>query len=151
MAKRILVPVDFSEFSPLALARALEHATESTEILLLHVYEPPHLGRPDHTMWVKVAGEMMPLADLVKSEAKEKLDALVEEYTPQTQAKIVPRLLEGRAAATIAETAQMEGCDMIVLATHGRSGFKRLVLGSVAEAVVRRAECPVLTVPPPNA
>ena len=58
------------------------------------------------------------------------------------------RLEEGAVAERILETARAISADLVVMGTHGRSGVERLVLGSVAERIVRRAECPVLTVPP---
>jgi nucleotide-binding universal stress UspA family protein len=74
-------------------------------------------------------------------------------------AKIVPtdpavpcehRLLSGAPARTIVELAKEEGVDLIVLGTHGRTGFHRLLMGSIAEAVVRTAPCPVLTFKQPH-
>jgi nucleotide-binding universal stress UspA family protein len=56
------------------------------------------------------------------------------------------KLMTGDPAAEIVRLAESEGADMIVMATHGRTGLRRLLMGSVAEAVVRRAACPVLTV-----
>jgi nucleotide-binding universal stress UspA family protein len=55
-------------------------------------------------------------------------------------------LAEGRPAAAILRAARENGCDLIVLGTHGRTGLSRLLMGSVAEEVVRKAPCPVLTV-----
>ena len=55
------------------------------------------------------------------------------------------RLITGEPASAIARLAEDENVDMIVMGTHGRSGLSRLLMGSVAEAVVRRAKCPVLT------
>ncbi len=149
MTKRILVPLDFSEFSQRALERALRLADPSTEICLLHVYEPPRLSRPDLIAWGEIDGQMMPLAEIVQREAKQKLDDLIEELAQDTPMPIRALVEEGRVSSTIVEVSEREGCDMIVIGTHGRSGFRRFVLGSVAEAVVRTAGCPVLTVPPP--
>jgi nucleotide-binding universal stress UspA family protein len=59
------------------------------------------------------------------------------------------RLLVGEPATAIVEDAEKEGADLIVMGTHGRTGLSRLLMGSVAEAVVRRAKCPVLTVKHP--
>ena len=55
------------------------------------------------------------------------------------------RLVTGDPASSIVNLAEMEGADLIVMGTHGRTGFSRLLMGSVAELVVRRAKCPVLT------
>ena len=61
------------------------------------------------------------------------------------------RVVEGAAAAEILDTARNESCDLIVIGTHGRGGVARLLLGSVAEAVLRHAPCPVLAIKPPGA
>jgi nucleotide-binding universal stress UspA family protein len=60
------------------------------------------------------------------------------------------RLAEGDPAAEILHLATDTGCDMIVLGTHGRTGLDRLLMGSVAEQIVRKAPCPVLTVKAPQ-
>jgi nucleotide-binding universal stress UspA family protein len=91
---------------------------------------------------------MVPLAQLVKEEATAKLSKLVEETASRTGVRAVAEVEEGRAVSTIVDAAKRHGCDLIVLGTHGRAGLGRMVLGSVTEAVVRTAKCPVLTVPP---
>jgi nucleotide-binding universal stress UspA family protein len=125
MAKRILVPIDFSDFSLRALEFALElrpeAAGETTEFILLHVYEPPRLGRPDLTTWTEVEGRMVPLAQLVKEEATAKLSKLVEETASRTGVRAVAEVEEGRAVSTIVDAAKRHGCDLIVLGTHGRA------------------------------
>jgi nucleotide-binding universal stress UspA family protein len=62
--------------------------------------------------------------------------------------RIDAEVLEGNVAAEIARTAQDRGADLLVMGTHGRSGFERLMLGSVTEKMLRKAPCPMLTVPP---
>jgi nucleotide-binding universal stress UspA family protein len=145
--QRILVPIDFSEFSSQVLDKALSLAGEGAEVLLLHVYEPPRLARPDLVAWGEFEGKMMSLSQIVREEAKQKLDKLVDVTKSRTKARLRAEIAEGRAATEIVECAEREGSDVIVLGTHGREGYRRLVLGSVAEAVVRRAHCSVLTVP----
>jgi nucleotide-binding universal stress UspA family protein len=72
---------------------------------------------------------------------------LLNAYTaPSPRVTIEHRLLEGSAATVITETASETGADMIVMGTHGRTGLSRLMMGSVAEEVLRRAPCPVLTI-----
>ena len=56
--------------------------------------------------------------------------------------------MDGRPSEVILDLAQREGADLIVMGTHGRTGLSHVLLGSVAERVVRQAECPVMTVPP---
>jgi nucleotide-binding universal stress UspA family protein len=65
---------------------------------------------------------------------------------PDLKYPVEVRLGRGRAAAEVLRVAGEVGCGLIVMGTHGRSGVGRLLLGSVAEAVLRRAECPVMTV-----
>ena len=64
---------------------------------------------------------------------------------------VVHKLLVGDPAEAIVQQAEAEHADMIVMGTHGRTGLTRMLMGSVAEAVVRRAACPVLTVKQPAA
>jgi nucleotide-binding universal stress UspA family protein len=68
---------------------------------------------------------------------------------PDAQVRVEHRLEEGDAATQILQVAQETGCDLIVLGTHGRTGHGRLMMGSVAEQVLRTASCPVLTVRTP--
>jgi nucleotide-binding universal stress UspA family protein len=68
---------------------------------------------------------------------------------PDLQVRVEHRLEEGDPATQILRVAQETGCDLIALGTHGRTGLDRLLMGSVAEQVVRRASCPVLTVKAP--
>jgi nucleotide-binding universal stress UspA family protein len=63
--------------------------------------------------------------------------------------RLETKMVEGHPAETICRVAKEEGCDLIVMGTHGRSGLGRLLLGSVAEQVLREAACPVLTVKMP--
>jgi len=75
-----------------------------------------------------------------------KLDAIV---LPDSHVPVARRLLAGDPAEALIRLAQTEDVDMIVMGTHGRRGLTRLLMGSVAEAVVRAAPCPVLTVKQP--
>jgi nucleotide-binding universal stress UspA family protein len=78
------------------------------------------------------------------------LERLKGFYVPDHPVEASYLLLEGDAADEILRTADKEGCDLIVMGTHGRSGLDRLLAGSVAESVMRRAKCPVLTVRTPT-
>jgi nucleotide-binding universal stress UspA family protein len=140
-AKKILFPTDFSSSSDagLAMAESLARDTGAT-LVIVHVEEPPAAYG---------GGEMyygIPEPD------KSALQEMLQKVVPADPA--VPyehRLVTGDPAEAIVNVAEKEGCDLIVLGTHGRTGFKRLLMGSVAEAVVRRATCPVLTVKHPPA
>jgi nucleotide-binding universal stress UspA family protein len=142
--ERILVPVDFSEHSDLALASAGALARRfGAELDVLHVIA--ELGVPDP--YFADAAELRALTkaarDRVPEALAERVDQVLGEDVPAGTHMEV-----GTPAAAIAEFAGEQGSDMIVLGSHGRTGMERVFLGSVAEGVVRRAPCAVLTVKP---
>lgn len=130
--RKILVPTDFSEASSAALefAAAIAHDQQG-ELLIVHVSPPRSQSEADS-----------PTLDPDTAA----LHRLLDETQPQHRQVPFRRLAwHGDPAPTIVAGAEREGVDLIVIATHGRSGISRLLLGSVAESVVRRARCPVLT------
>jgi len=136
--KRICCAVDFSEPSRLALSKAAELARrDGAELLLAHVYEVP-----------QPAGELLVAAvDLTgpaAAEAEQKMRPWMEEAVRLRGAPVRTRILAGQPALEVTQAAREAGCDLLVVGTHGRSGIKRLVLGSVAERIVREAHCDVL-------
>ena len=141
--RRILVPVDFSAPSERALefaASLAEHYNASLE--LLHVQEDPIYTTlyPD-AYFADIEG----LRRQLTHDAERSLAALVTEH-PSLQGRTTNRVVIGRPATVILEQSANGGADLIVMGTHGRSGFAHLMLGSVAERVVRSSTCPVLTV-----
>jgi nucleotide-binding universal stress UspA family protein len=137
--RTILCPVDFSTASLAALKEASTTAKEAGgHLIVLHVVKP-------------VQGDDLcpPLYDAAYKE--ELLASLKDVAVPQDRVSIEHRILVGNPAPIIVRIAEEEGVDLIVMGTHGRSGFRRLFLGSVAEAVVRSARCPVLTIREANA
>ncbi len=78
-------------------------------------------------------------------------DELHRVVAPQPGVQVEHRLEEGDAASEILRVAREGKCDLVVLGTHGRTGLRRLLMGSVAEQVVRQAPCPVVTVKAPSA
>ena len=138
--KKILVPTDFSAPSRRAMDYAAVLAKESgAEILLLHVIESlPYsvtdtLHVIDHRRALeKTAGALL---ENLRDELGEK------------ELAVKSRLASGAAYGEILKAARREKTDLIVMGTHGRTGMSHLLLGSVAEKVVRLAACPVLTVP----
>lgn len=138
--ERILVPVDFSSCSKKALDYALPFAKQfGASIVLLHVVQinlpASEFGMIDVAFTEKelrVSGERQ-LADLAKSQ-----------IPPEVLSKSLVRV--GRPVTEIADVARKEGADLIILSTHGHTGLKHVLLGSVAENVVRYAPCPVLIV-----
>jgi len=144
MIKRILVPVDFSQPSLQALEYAIEFGKAfKPEFVVLHVLEP---------LYYPGAGDMYgPGYDMglvyqeLERAAHEQLSRL--SATLQKKRLTVRTLLRvGTAFHTIVETAKKLKADLIIMSTHGRTGLSHVVMGSVAEKVVRSAACPVLTV-----
>ena len=138
--KRILCPIDFSDFSQRAVDHALAIARwyEST-VTLLHVRALVPIA--------PTAPEMLPPMALTAEERDELMGAL-SRYLPASPGVTIDRdVVEGHAATEILEQAKSLPSDLIILGTHGRTGFERLLLGSVTERVMRKAPCPVLSVP----
>jgi nucleotide-binding universal stress UspA family protein len=148
--KRILVAVDFSSCSRAALKRASELAGSFGAVIdLLHVWSVPTFLAPDSL--VGYPGANKTFADLVQKDANDGM----AEFAKQVRADGIPFertiLICGEPARTIVEEAQHGKYDLIAIGTHGRTGFSHLLLGSVAEKVVRLADRPVLTVREPKA
>ncbi|MFN7914795.1 MAG: universal stress protein [Vicinamibacterales bacterium] len=144
--RRILCPVDFSDASQHALDHAVMIAGwYRARITALHVRHPAFLVEPP-ILFTDMGGG--PAATLEDAESR-----LHHWLSPVRAAGIACDVMavDGNTpAARIVEVAERIGADLIVLGTHGRSGFERLLLGSVTERVVRTARCPVVTVPPPT-
>ncbi len=137
---RILVPTDFSNISQRALdyAKAIAKQADS-ELLLMHVTAPVNLITPPEAAWIDVA-EIESLQD----ERLEQSGAGLRSEGFRAQAISVAGPLYDELLATVKQYK----VDLIVLGTHGKKGLERLLLGSDAEAVLRQANCPVLSVGP---
>ncbi len=139
--KTILCPVDFSPGSEQAIRQAEEIAEAlGAHIALIHAYQLPVLALPDSSVTVSPTF----VADLT-SRAQAELDRHKDALTSRGLT-VTSRVLEGPPAETIVDAAKASGTYMIIMGTHGRSGFRRFLLGSTAERVVRLATVPVLTV-----
>lgn len=138
MSKRILVAVDGSPRSEQALSFAVEEWPDAT-LTLLHVINPVEAGYSPGAGVPSGAEEWYESAD---AEATELLDRLRGEFAPD--ARVVTEV--GRPAQTIVEVARGDEYDHVVLGSHGRRGLSRILLGSVAEAVVRDSPVPVTVV-----
>jgi nucleotide-binding universal stress UspA family protein len=144
--QRILCPTDFSEYSTVALEHAVAlRGSLGASLEALHVLPFALVPGGDFAYPWPASGTAGPEM-LVQSERE--LRAFVERVAGPDSG-IERRILEGDAAREIAAEAERLGAGLIVMGTHGRSGFDRLLLGSVAEKVLRRAPCPVLTVRAP--
>ena len=143
LPKNILVPTDFSEGAEEALSYACELASRlGATVHLVNVVGIPALGVPE--LGVAVAASMI---DQIVSDNQKALDKLMSDHSGKA---MIGRgvLKTGDARDAINQAAVELGCDLIVMGTHGRRGVTRVLLGSVAETVVRTAPCPVLTIRP---
>lgn len=141
--KQIICPVDFSESSVRALAYAAALARwYGAQLAVLHVvptFEP-----------MQVRGDLGEPVQLLTPMPRERvLEQLGQSLNVAALSSgAIPVAESGDPQATIIDQALSRKADLIVMGTHGRRGFKRLLLGSVTEAVLRESPCPVLTVPP---
>ncbi len=141
--KKILVPLDFSPGSERALEFAIDVAKRDKALLLLvHVFHIPVYPLPEGYV-------MFPATQLSEMSTEfERLLGTAEKRARAAGASAVETsLVTGVVDAEIVQIAKDKHCDLIVMGTHGRSGFSHFLLGSVAEKVLRKAPCPVLTVP----
>ena len=140
MKPRILVPFDFSASAERALAWAvdLQRTSGADAIRIIHAVNsrPPGTGDVSLEMLLPNEGEIASLE-------KQMLDS-AQKHGGDAVAKVVARA--NTVGDIILDEAQAAGSELIVMGTHGRTGVKRIVFGSVAEHVVRHAPCPVVTV-----
>lgn len=144
--RHILCPVDLSDVSPSVLAYAVALGQwYGADVTAMHVFPAwmPPAGFGTDAAW------MTQVAEAREAMAHE-LRTLLAQASSAGSAPAL-RTAEGHAATEIVRHALELGADLIVMGTHGRSGFDRLTLGSVAEKVLRKAPCPVLTLPPGSA
>lgn len=142
--KRVLVPVDGSAGSQSALSQAIAlHDGHPAEIVLVLALEPIHL-RIGAQVTAPGANVRM-IADEQRMIAERHLAKLATQLEEQgITARTVVDI--GAADEVILKTAKKLGCDLIVMSSHARTGLAHLLLGSITEKVLRRAECPVLTI-----
>lgn len=144
MYKRILVPIDGSETAGRALREAIKLADGKAQLRLLHVVEEVYPLDAEGYAFIDYAA----LREVARSSG-ERLLAKAAEMARQTGAAVETSLLEAegdRVANMIDAEARNWPADLIVIGSHGRSGFSRLLFGSVAEGVVRGSSVPVLLV-----
>ena len=145
--RQILAPTDFSEPSKQAVQCAYELAqTFGAKLRLLHVVEL--LVYPVEMFLVSEDGTT--LMDDLERQARLDLAELVPKSQDGT-VEVLCRAVVGTPYLKIAKVAAAEKVDLIVMSTHGRTGLSHLVMGSVAERVVRMAPCPVLSIRPTSA
>jgi len=146
--RSILVPTDFSECGNYALSYAASLARMfGASILCVHVIEPmvPTVGYSGMT-------EPLPIADIsdqLEDSAERELPRIAE-GEECAGLEVEELIVHGEAASEIVRVARDRKVDLIVVSSHGRTGWGRILFGSTAEAVVRHASCPVLVVKPPD-
>ncbi|NIP86691.1 MAG: universal stress protein [Planctomycetales bacterium] len=142
--QRILLPTDFSDHAGEALKYACAFTEQfAAELHLLHVLETHPSAAPHFGMGLALA----PQVEESRTEVDQALEKLLDPEWA-TGRQIVRATATGPPFIGIVRYARQQEIDMIVLGTHGRSGLPHVLMGSVAERVVRKAPCPVLTVRP---
>jgi nucleotide-binding universal stress UspA family protein len=141
--KRILCPTDFSEPACKAIKAAGELAErDSAELILIHVVGAiPALDSPTGMVGFDVAAYQKELTDSAERSLQERLDKHIPE---SVNARTL--VVHGEAAHEIVRVAKEDAVDLIVISTHGETGWRHRVFGSVPGKVVRHATCPVLAI-----
>ena len=142
--QKILLPTDFSKYSAAATKYACELATRfDAELHLLHTLETHLSSTPDFVMGLALPQYI----NESRAAAEKSLAGLLD---PKWSAgrTVIQAVVEGSPKVEIVQYARKQNIDLIVLTTHGRTGLPHVIMGSVAETVVRTAPCPVLTVRP---
>jgi nucleotide-binding universal stress UspA family protein len=151
--RRILWPTDFSEASYEALDRALELcAHHSSELVAVHVVpDIPRIMPAPESGGQKTLypAELKAYERELHKAARQRLHEVIEQRAPKNIKSAVV-VTHGDPACEILRTAEDERVSLIVISTHGLTGWRQLVFGSVAERVVRVATCPVLTIRSPR-
>ena len=142
--RKILLPTDFSDYSTAAKSYACELAVKfGAELHLLHTLEHHYSLTPEFGLGFAMPTE----TSESKATAEKALFTFLDAGEPST-GKPVCQVIEGSPKVEIVRYARAESIDLIVISTHGRTGLSQMLIGSVAETVVRTAPCPVLTVRP---
>lgn len=133
---KVLVPVDFSEWSrrALGICSTIFAGNEPMEFHFVFVLRPP--------------SDYAPMAQGATREMRAKLTEFVSEFSHEGEHTVHVEILTGQPAMALCNYARDQGCDLIAIATHGRTGIAHLLIGSTAEQVVRHAPCPVLSLRP---
>ena len=155
MVKKILAPTDLSSFSRAGVRYALNKArANGTEVIIYHVFKVEDLRRlgerlTDHA--IRAAGSSNLLQDHLRT-----CEDNLAKYLERNFADLLP-LVEvhkkvefGTPDKNIVSLAEAEQVDLIIMASHGRRGLRRMIFGSVTEQVIRNAPCPVIAVPRPR-
>ncbi len=142
--QQILVPVDLSECAKQGARYASVFATQvGADLLLMHVVQPPDYMAAEGGM---VGSDWPQLVETALLDAEDKLDEMVN-FLPLVGISAETRVEVGTPVEKLTEATKHPDIDMVVTSTHGYTGLRHALLGSVAEQLVRSANCPVLVVP----
>ena len=146
--KKILCPTDFSEPAMASLQVGIELAENfAADLLLVHVIGPVQILAGNFAM---SGAQAVQIVESMQFEANKQMDQLLRTQVPG-HIHCDSRIVQGQPGDKITQLAEEEEVDLIVTATHGYSGFNRFLFGSVAERIIRKATCPVLTIKPEQA
>jgi nucleotide-binding universal stress UspA family protein len=149
--RKVLYPTDFSERSLAALPLAVDLAQRyGAELHCLHVVDMPDGFILEDSYMLPLATEYQPDYAKLKQAAEAQIEQFVAQHMPDLRDSVRKVVILGKPFAEIIHYAREQGIDLIVLGTHGRSALGSMLLGSVAERVVRKAPCAVLTVRHPD-
>lgn len=147
---RILMPVDYSDASREAVefaAYLAQHLGAALDVV--HVWDRPAYVA-DTVVVAPGGGKPRSLADMIRENAEIEMKEFLGSCPIPAGVKVTSHLESGEPASTILRVAETAGADLVVVGTHGRTGVRHLLLGSIAEKLVRLSPVPVLTVPPPE-
>ena len=146
LIRRILVPIDFSSGADAAIETALALAASvGAEVHALHVWQPPPYMVPEMMVTVP-GGTSLPFDEFMRTRTQKDLDAFVRPHLGTYEVAVQTHVECGIPKEAIPRFAERNAVDLVVMGTHGHTGFMHVLMGSVAEHVVRHQPCPVLTV-----
>jgi universal stress protein A len=145
--RRIMIPIDYSENSKSALAYGAEFALGfGAELDLVHVWDRPTY-LTDAVMVQRPGEAHKPIGELIRENAEHDMQEFLSGITLPSELTVKSRLLAGEPASALLAELKKGEHDLVILSTHGRTGLSHLLLGSIAEKLVRLSPVPILTVP----
>lgn len=145
--RRIMVPIDYSENSKAALAYGAELALGfGASLDIVHVWDRPTY-LTDAVMVQRPGEAHKPIGELIRENAERDMAEFLAEVRLPSAVTASSRLVSGEPASALLTELKKGEHDLVVLSTHGRTGLAHLLLGSIAEKLVRLSPVPVLTVP----
>jgi len=148
--RRIMIPIDYSENSKVALAYGAELALGfGASLDIVHVWDRPTY-MTDAVMVQRPGEAHKPIGELIRENAQHDMTEFLSEINLPSTLTTSSRLVSGEPASALLAELKKGEHDLVVLSTHGRTGLAHLLLGSIAEKLVRLSPVPVLTVPVPG-